>query len=93
VTAKASNDAADYEYSARGIAYVLGIGVEWKLSRLFRLGPQLLGYLHVSNEICEESTGSSRTCRDPGRNADGDKEGVALPWRLVAVGTFTLGSP
>lgn len=30
VTAKASNDSADYEYSANGIAYILGIGVEWK---------------------------------------------------------------
>lgn len=93
VTAKASNDTADYEYSAKGIAYILGIGVEWKLSRLFRLGPQFLAYLHVSNEICEKSTGTDEACRDPGKNEKGDKEGVALPWRFVAVGTFTLGNP
>jgi hypothetical protein len=36
---------------------------------------------------------ADESCRDPGKNEQGDKEGLALPWRLVAVGTFTLGNP
>lgn len=92
VTAKASNDSGEYEYRATGVAYLLGIGVEWQLSKLFRLGPQFLAYLHVSSELCEDS-GSGEQCRDPGETPDGDREGLALPWRLVAVGTFMLGDP
>lgn len=91
VTAEASNANATYTYTARGMVYPLAIGVEWQLSKLFRLGPQLGGYLHVSNEICEDETGTER-CHSPGKNEDGSREGVALPWRLVAVGTFTFGS-
>lgn len=91
VTAEASNANATYTYTARGMVYPLAIGVEWQLSKLFRLGPQLGGYLHVSNEICEEE-GGKETCHSPGKNEDGSREGVALPWRLVAVGTFTFGS-
>jgi len=90
VGAEASNDAATYTYTARGVVYPLAIGIEWQLSRWFRLGPQLAGTLHVSNEICEDADGA-KTCRDPGRNEDGSREGVALPWRFVAVGTFTFG--
>ena len=26
-----------------------------------------------------------------GRNEDGEREGMALPWRMIVVGTFTLG--
>ncbi len=94
VTAEASNDTGNYKYAARGIAYLFGIGVEWKISRLFRLGPQFLAYLHVSSKICEESNGGGESCRSPGKNPNnGDREGLALPYRLVAVGTFTLGNP
>lgn len=93
VSAEAKNANASYEYNARGIAYSLGIGVDFHVSKLFRLGPQLLGYLHVSNEICDNPSGGSETCRDPGKNEDGDREGLALPWRFVAVGTFMLGDP
>jgi len=92
VKATASNASGDYEYTASGLAYSLGIGVDWKLSRLFRLGPQALAYLHVSSNLCETSNGNE-TCRSPGKNADGSREGLALPWRIVAVGTFTLGDP
>lgn len=91
VTAEAENDDAKYTYRARGTTYPLAIGAEWQLADVFRLGPQLGAYLHVSNEICEE-TGGTESCRDPGKTEDGDKEGVALPWRLVVVGTFTFGS-
>jgi opacity protein-like surface antigen len=91
VKAEASNDAGRYEFSANGFGYALGLGVEWWVSRLFRLGPQLLGYLHVSNEICETQDDGSEECRDPGETPDGDREGLALPWRLVVVGTFMLG--
>ncbi|MBK7584735.1 MAG: hypothetical protein IPI67_31675 [Myxococcales bacterium] len=91
VTAEASNKSGTYRYSASGIVYPLAIGVEWQVSKLFRLGPQFGAYLHVSNKICEEQGGSEK-CHDPGKNPDGDREGVALPWRLVAVGTFTFGS-
>lgn len=93
VTATATNATAEYQYSARGLAYSLGIGAEWKLSRLFRLGPQFLAYLHVSSSICEKPNGGPETCRSPGTNDQGDREGLALPWRLVAVGTFTFGDP
>jgi opacity protein-like surface antigen len=93
VTAEAKNQNATYEYNARGIAYSLGIGVDFHVSKLFRIGPQLLGYLHVSSEICDNPAGAGETCRDPGKNPDGDREGLALPWRFVAVGTFMLGDP
>lgn len=93
VTATASNAAGEYTYSARGLAYSLGIGAEWKLSELFRLGPQFLAYLHVSSELCETAPAGNETCRSPGKNEDGSREGLALPWRLVAVATFTLGDP
>jgi hypothetical protein len=93
VTSEATNDAGTYSYSANGVVYALGIGVEWKLSRVFRLGPQGLAYLHVSSEICEDPQTGGEECRDPGKNPDGDREGLALPWRLAAVGTFTFGNP
>jgi len=92
VTAEAKNDAGRYEYSARGLTYTMGIGAEWRVSRIFRLGPQLLGYLHVSNEVCETQDGGSEECRGPGTNPDGEREGLALPWRFVVVGTFMFGS-
>jgi hypothetical protein len=91
VTAEASNANATYTYSARGMVFPVAIGVDWQLARVFRLGPQFGAYLHVSNQLCEDS-GGGETCRDPGKNADGEREGLALPWRLVAVGTFTFGS-
>ncbi len=93
VSAEASNANATYEYNARGLAYSFGIGVDFHISELFRLGPQFLAYLHVSNEICDNPAGASETCRDPGKDEKGDREGLALPWRFVAVGTFMFGDP
>lgn len=91
VTAEASNSTGTYHYTARGVVFPVAIGVEWQLSQLFRLGPQFGAYLHVSNELCEDTNGSEK-CRDPGKDENGNREGLALPWRLVAVGTFTFGS-
>lgn len=92
VTAEASNKTDTYTYSARGMVYPIALGAEWQVSKLFRIGPQFGAYLHVSNEICEESSGGSEKCHDVGKDEDGNREGIALPWRLVAVGTFTFGS-
>jgi opacity protein-like surface antigen len=92
VTAKASNSSGTYDYTASGIAYLLGIGVDFQLSDLFRIGPQFLAYLHVSSKICATTNGTEN-CHSPGTNPDGNREGLALPWRLVAVGTFTFGGP
>lgn len=89
VQGEAKNASATYTTTAKGLVYLAGIGVEWQLSDLFRLGPQALAYLHVSNEICEDA-GNGETCRSPGKNDNGDREGLALPWRIVAVGTFTF---
>jgi len=91
VTGEAENDDARYTYTSRGMVYLLGIGVEWQVAEIFRLGPQLLGILHVGSEICEDAPGSVEVCRDPGRDEYGDREGAALPYRLVLSGTFTLG--
>ncbi len=91
VTARAENAGGSYELTATGITYSLGIGVEWQISELFRLGPQFASTLHVSTKLCEESNGA-RACRSPSKNEDGDREGLVLPWRLVAVGTFTFGN-
>jgi opacity protein-like surface antigen len=85
--ATASNAYATYEFKASGSVWPLGIGVEWQLGDVLRLGPQLLWYLHVSSTICENSV-----CRSAGRSPDGSREGIALPWRLALSGTFTLGS-
>jgi hypothetical protein len=85
--AQASNAYATYEFKASGSVWPLGIGVEWQLGDAFRLGPQMLWCLQVSSRICENAV-----CRSAGTNADGSREGIALPWRLVLSGTFTLGS-
>ncbi len=91
VTAEASNKNATYTYSAPGIVYPLAIGAEFQVSKLFRIGPQFGAYLHVANKVCQDP-GGNETCTSPGKNEDGEREGLALPWRLVAVGTFTFGS-
>jgi hypothetical protein len=92
VRGEASNDDATYTYTSSGPVYLLGIGVEWQLAKIFRLGPQALAYIHYGTEICEDATGGDEACRDPGEDAYGDREGVALPYRLTINGTFTLGS-
>ena len=93
VTARARTADAEYTLEATGWVWPLGIGVEWQVADIFRIGPQALAYLHVSTEICEspESDGDPTECRDPGTDEDGEREGLALPWRLMAIGTFTFG--
>jgi hypothetical protein len=91
VTGEARNDNATYVYTSRGLVYLLGIGVEWQVADIFRLGPQFLAYLHVGSEVCEDAPGTAEQCRAPGRDEHGDREGLALPYRLVLSGTFTLG--
>jgi hypothetical protein len=91
IAAEAENDTSRYDYQSKGVVYLLGIGVEWQVAEIFRLGPQLLGILHVGTEICEDSPTEPEICRDPGRDEYGDREGAALPYRFVLSGTFTLG--
>jgi hypothetical protein len=94
VQADAENADATYHFKANGVVFPLGIGVEWQLGKRFRLGPQALAYLHVASEICEDPAPAGHDdCRKPGKNDQGDREGLALPWRLMAMGTFTLGGP
>lgn len=57
----------------------------------FRLGPQFLAYLNVSDTIGRQPTGGAEQCRSPGADDNGGREGIALPRRLLAVGTFALG--
>ena len=83
---KASNDTGSYEIAVRGIVYPVAIGAEWYLSSHFRLGAQALAYLQKSTRVCETTNGNE-SCRDA------TSEQNALPWRLVVVGTFTLGDP
>jgi hypothetical protein len=95
IRGEASNETSEYRIEASGITFPLGIGVEWQVADIFRLGPQLLGYLHFSNEICEDPPPQpgDPECRDPVEDENGEREGRALPWRLIAMGTFTLGQP
>lgn len=93
VTAEASNESGTYEYTATGFVFPVGIGVDWYLSEGFRLGPQALAYLHVSDEICSEEPNRGKVCEPPSEDEDGEREGLALPWRIMAVATFPLGDP
>lgn len=85
VQATAENEGSRYEARASGLVYPVGIGMDWYLAKHFRLGPQALAYLHVSGEVCETKNGDE-TCRA------GTKDDNALPWRLMLMGTFTLGN-
>lgn len=83
---KASNAGGSYEIAVTGIVYPFAIGADWYLSTHFRLGAQALAYLQKSRKVCETTNGNE-SCRD----ATNDQN--ALPWRIVAVATFTLGDP
>ncbi len=88
---KAETETDTFEVRSNGWVVPVGIGVDWQLGRIFRLGPQALVYWHHATEICTK-TNDDEQCHDPGRNEDGDREGEALPWRIAVTGTFTLGS-
>jgi hypothetical protein len=83
---KASNAGGTYDIDVTGIVYPFAIGADWYLSTHFRLGVQALAYLQKSRKVCETTNGNE-ACKD----ATNDQN--ALPWRIVAVGTFTLGDP
>lgn len=91
---------ATYDVSIAGLGYHLGIGVEWQLTDLLRLGLQYQAYLHVGGEICERVDGGAEQCRaarakgelDPDTDMPReDREGIALPYRLNVVCSFTFG--
>jgi hypothetical protein len=88
---KAETETDTFEVRSNGWVVPVGIGVDWQLGRIFRLGPQALIYWHHATEICEKIN-DDEECHDPGRNEDGGREGDALPWRIAVTGTFTLGS-
>ncbi|MBI5535034.1 MAG: hypothetical protein HY898_20060 [Deltaproteobacteria bacterium] len=84
VTAKASNAGGTYDAQATGVVFPVGIGVDWYLSRYFRLGPQALAYLQYTSKVCETTNGD-KTCHGP------SSDNNALPWRIAVVGTFVIG--
>jgi hypothetical protein len=92
---EASNAARRYKFTATGVVLPLGIGVEWQVVDIFRVGPQLLAYVHASARICESPppVPGDPECRSPTENEEDEREGLALPWRVSVVGTFTLGRP
>ncbi|MBM4362869.1 MAG: hypothetical protein FJ104_09335 [Deltaproteobacteria bacterium] len=93
VTGEAKNGSERFETRVPGLAWRLGIGVEWHLAPWFRLGPGFLAALHRGSEICESGTYlDGESCRGPGRDPEtGDREGMALPYRLTLNATFLLG--
>jgi len=90
VTARASNDTGTFKYSASGIVVPLAIGVEWRVGKRFRLGPQAQAYLQISSQICSDEPGQAKECHPPGQNQDGEREGLLLPWRIMVMGSFAL---
>lgn len=88
VTGQASNSTATYKAVNTGVVFPFGIGADYRLSKLFRLGPQALAYLHDGTKVCETNSAvdnGAESCRDAGKN---DK---ALPWRIMLMGTFMFG--
>lgn len=86
VQAEATGSAgAKYRVQTKGAVFPLGIGFDFELADIFRLGPQALAYLQTSSERCEEINGQGETCVDSG------KDDNALPYRLVLMATFNFG--
>jgi hypothetical protein len=90
VSAKASNDAGTYEYSANGVVFPLAVGAEWRVGKRFRVGPQAQAYLQVSSNICSEKPGMGEVCRSVGTNDEGEREGLLLPWRIIVTASYEL---
>jgi len=90
--ASVTNEAEEtYTYSASGSMWNLGVGGDFHVTPWFKLGPQLLAALLVGNDICETvGTDGDSVCRDARKDDKGDKEGRALAWRLMIVGTVML---
>ena len=88
----------NYKLRTAAVSLHLGIGIEWELSSVFRLGGQYQASFYRGTEICETFGSEPEVCRDPrdpGDVVDGVKvdhhEGDALLSRLAIVGTFTFG--
>ncbi len=84
LTGNAKNSSGTYSSTSSGLVYPFAIGAEWHISRLFRLGPQLLGYALISHQVCETTNGK-KSCRDGGSNDN------AVPWRFMLMGSFMFG--
>ena len=76
---------AKYRVSNTGLVFPLGIGFDFELGDVFRLGPQALAYLQTSSTHCEELNGGGESCRDSSKDEN------ALPYRFILVGTFNFG--
>jgi len=86
VQGEATGDAgAKYRVQNRGAVFPLGIGFDFELADVFRLGPQALAYLQSSSQRCEEINDQGESCVDAG------KDDNALPYRLVLMATFNFG--
>lgn len=90
ITGTAENTDATFEVNATGPIYHVGLGVDYIVHPIFRVGAQWLAALLVASEICTDD-GDTKECRAPEKNADGGREGLALPWRLALTGTFVFG--
>jgi len=90
ITGTAENTNADFEISVSGPVYHVGIGVDYMVHPIFHLGIQGAAALLVGSEICTDD-GDTHECRDPEKKDDGEREGLALPWRLSLTGTFVFG--
>lgn len=76
---------AKYSVSNSGVVFPLGIGFDFELGDVFRLGPQALAYVQSSTTHCEELNGGGETCGDSGEDDN------AVPYRLVLMATFNFG--
>jgi hypothetical protein len=92
VESRAKNEDFSWVFQSRGWVLPVGIGVDWQLGKVFRLGPQALVYWHHSTEICTTVNDDDEQCHNPGKDENGNREGDALPWRITINGTFTLGA-
>jgi len=67
VTAEASNDSGTYKYSASGIVVPLAIGVDWRVGKRFRIGPQAQAYLQVPTKSAPTSQPHRRNVALPSK--------------------------
>jgi hypothetical protein len=92
--AEAENARGRYKFVGTGAVLPIGIGVEWQVLDFLRIGPQFLAYAHASARICESPPDpGEEECRSPTENEDDEREGLAMPYRAIAVASFTLGRP
>jgi hypothetical protein len=82
VGAIAENSGGKYDGRYNGVAVHAGIGVDWWLGDMGRLGTSGMLYLHRTAQVCETLNGT-KTCRDAG------KDEALLAWRILVL-QFTL---